>query len=145
MMNRRALFLMVFVVAASLVLWLQGDDVLFGSWPAKILGGRSGTDDAVGGEAFTGAKDEEAAKKETNNGVPMPYASESVMGYSPAVFQEGGRSNPPPPAKDPKLYGTPPPDSQRFATLLGERSRDNLWLACQTRRASCKDPLQKIK
>jgi hypothetical protein len=139
-MNRRALFLVVFVLAASLVLWLQGDDVLFGSWPAKILGGRRNSTDETVGEAFTAVVDDEI-----NHDVPMPYASESVMGYSPAVFQEGGRSNPPPPAKDPKLYGTPLPDSQRFATLLGERSRDNLWLACQTRRASCKDPAKKIK
>ena len=121
------------------MLWLQGDDVLFGSWPAKILGNGRG---AVGEEAFTVVKTDQGVKDATTapQQVPVPYASESAIGYSPALFQEGGRSNPAPLARDPKLHGTPPPDPQRFATLLGERSRENLWLACQTRRASCKQP-----
>jgi hypothetical protein len=129
-MHGRAMFLVVFVVAASIVLWLQGDDMMFGAWPAKILGKSQGTD-KVAAEAFA----EEDKPKDPTTDVPAPYASPSSDRFSPAVFAEGARSNPAPPPRDPKLYGER--NQPSFATVLGDRARDDLWLACQTRSASC--------
>ena len=125
------MFLVVFVVAASIVLWLQGDDMMFGAWPAKIIG-KSHDTDKVAAEAFA----EEEKPKDPTTDVPAPYASLSSDRFSPAVFPEGARSNPAPPPRDPKLYGEPR-NQQSFATVLGDRARDDLWLACQTRSASC--------
>lgn len=134
-MNGRVLFLLVFVAAAMLALWWQGDELLFGAWPAKILGMRKTSDDrGQTAEAFT---DKTALHTPESDRVPLPYSSENMGLLSPAVFPDGARSNPPPPQRDPKLYGEAPPDTQRFATVLSHRARDDLWLACQTRRSSC--------
>jgi hypothetical protein len=103
-------------------------------------GERGSTSKAVKATSTEGFAD--ASSQEEDAGEPLadpvfppdPYTEPESLSISasPAEFTQGLTENPVPPAM-PAHMRNELPDPQRYSKLLEERSREELWLACQTR------------
>ena len=120
----RTRFLVVFLIAAAVALWVHDDGVFTSTFKlnTEVF--------AVAAASTTSAK---PAASTTDNGVPEAYAMQSLgSSASPTMFEHGNRKNLP--APQPKYLLGRAPDPQRLSVLLQLRAREELWLACETRK-----------
>jgi hypothetical protein len=122
---RRTRFLVVFLIAAAVALWVHDDGVFTST-------GRGSSHKT---EEFAASEESRSVAKPVvaDDSAPEAYAMPSLgSSASPTMFEHGNRKNPP--APQPKYLHGIAPDPQRMSIMLEQRSRDELWLACETRK-----------
>ena len=125
----------VMILLAGAALWLFDDGSGPVSWLVKTVKTAVVTEEPPSAPSVTDAEGfvgTEVTKEMKKGCASLGDVSGNAGGYgadaSPAVFEEGRRTNPPAP---PSTHCVDPPDPQMMSLLLEYRNREGLFLACR--------------
>jgi hypothetical protein len=146
---RRLPIIIVFMAAVFIALCLSDDGTLLGdSWgPCRLILDALRSKGKQEEETFDGGSTANAAARAAGvaavdadvacppgTAAPLPLAPPGLATISPVHFQKGLTKNP---VAKLRYLENDPPDPQRLSLLLQWRNREDLLLACRTRRNHC--------